>query len=76
MYRNGQIELAEQPINVHDDTPVIVTFLHQGQIDLRQRGIDAAQAANVRAQLAAFVDEWDSPEMTIYDDYDAAKPSV
>ncbi len=33
----------------------------------------AGQAAEMRARLATFAADWDSPEMAIYDDYDAAK---
>jgi hypothetical protein len=48
----------------------------RGQVDLRARGIDATLAAETRAQLATFVEDWDSPEMSLYDDYDAAKSSL
>jgi hypothetical protein len=72
IYRDGKIELAEIPINVRAETPVVVTFLEPGHIDLRSRGIDEAQAADLRARLATFVEDWESPEMSVYDDYDAA----
>ena len=42
-------------------------------IDLRERGIDKAQAANLRERLATFAEDWESPEMSIYDNSDAAK---
>lgn len=42
-------------------------------IDLRARGIDAGSAAELRARLARFAEDWDSPEMVAYDHYDAAK---
>lgn len=42
-------------------------------VDLRERGIDAAQAAELRARVETFAEEWDSEEMSPYDDYDAAK---
>ena len=42
-------------------------------IDLRARGIDADSAAELRARLARFAEDWDSPEMAAYDHYDAAK---
>ncbi len=54
---------------------MVVTFLAAGRIDLREDGVAAAQAAEMRARLATFAEDWDSPEMTIYDDYDAAKVS-
>ncbi len=44
-----------------------------GAIDLRMLGIDAAQAAELRARLASFVGDWDSPEMAVYDRYETAK---
>jgi hypothetical protein len=76
IYRDGKIQLKEIPSNVADDTPVIVTFLVSGNIDLVARGIDEAQAVDLRARLATFAEEWDSPEMDIYDNYDAAKPKI
>jgi uncharacterized UPF0146 family protein len=76
MYRDGKIELAEVPVNVPDETHVIVTFLESRSVDLRERGIDEAQAAELRARLAAFADDWESPEMDIYNDYDAVKANL
>lgn len=76
IYRDGKIKLTEIPINVRAETPVVVTFLEPGRIDLRARGIDKAQAADLRARLATFVAEWESPEMNVYDNYDAAKASL
>jgi hypothetical protein len=73
VYRNGKVELTEVPSDVCDDTRVLVTFLEPQPIDLRARGIDEAHAAELRARLATFAEDWDSPEMAIYDDYDAAK---
>ncbi len=73
VYRNGKIELVEIPSDVRDETRVIVTFLETHLIDLRTRGIDEAQAADLRARLATFAEDWESPEMSIYDNYDAAK---
>jgi hypothetical protein len=73
IYRSGKIELAEIPSNVSDETPVIVIFLVDRAIDLRARGIDEVHAADLRARLAVFAEEWESPEMDVYDDYDSAK---
>ena len=73
VYRNGKVELAEAPSDVSDETPVIVTFLGSGSIDLREHSIDEAQAADLRARLQSFAQDWDSPDMSIYDDYDASK---
>jgi hypothetical protein len=67
IYRDGKIQLTEIPRNVDDDTPVIVTFLTSGNVTLSARGIDETQAADLRARLATFAEEWDSPEMDVYD---------
>ena len=73
IYRHGKVELAEAPKNVSDETPVIVTFLNGGPVDLRERGIDKNQAAELRSRLATFAQDWETPEMDAYDNYDAAK---
>jgi hypothetical protein len=74
IYRRGRIELTEEPGEVADPTPVVVTFLESGPaIDLRSHGIDEAEAADLRARLATFAEDWERPEMDVYDDYDAAK---
>ena len=47
-----------------------------GNIDLRERGIDEAQAAEIRACLASFAEDWESPEMDVYDNYDEEKAKL
>ena len=42
-------------------------------INLKERSFSEEMAARVRAQLASFSEEWDSPEMDIYGDYDNLK---
>jgi hypothetical protein len=76
VYRGGRVELTEQPTHVADETSVIVTFVEKGDLDLRTRGISEAEAAELRERLAAFAEDWDSPEMEIYDNYDAAKAEL
>jgi hypothetical protein len=76
VYRNGKIELTEVPRSVPDETRVIVTFLESSALDLRSRGIDETQAADLRARLRTFAEDWESPEMAIYDDYDTAKAKL
>jgi hypothetical protein len=70
-YRNGRIELAETPAGVSNDARVLVTFMAPGIVNLPERGINEAQAAELRARLASFADDWESTEMADYDDYDA-----
>lgn len=67
VFRNGTVELAEIPTNVGEDTPVIVTFLTGQYIDLEVRGISRRQALELRERLAGFAEDWDSPEMELYD---------
>ncbi|MEH1937157.1 MAG: hypothetical protein V7L14_26325 [Nostoc sp.] len=75
-YRNGRVELSEQPTDVHEGTRVIVTFMRSNEIDLASQGINEAQAEILRSHLATFADDWNSPEMSIYDNYDAAKTNL
>ncbi len=70
IYLNGRIELSETPNDVCEGTRVIVTFLSPGSIDLRERGIDETQAADLRARFSTFVEDWESPEMSVYDNMD------
>jgi hypothetical protein len=52
------------------DRVQIVTALEQsfaGAIDLAERGIDQRQAADLRHRLKPFADDWDRPEMDVYD---------
>jgi hypothetical protein len=76
VYHGGKIELAEIPRDVREGTFVIVTFLTPSYVDLRTRSIGEIQAAELRARLATFTEDWESPEMSIYDHYDAAKASL
>jgi hypothetical protein len=76
MYRNGRIEFSKLPASLPEETPVIVTFLDPGPIDLASRGIDEALAAELRSRLSAFAEDWESPEMDDYDHYDAAKGNL
>ncbi|ELS30543.1 MULTISPECIES: hypothetical protein [Pseudanabaena] len=74
LYRNGQIEIADLPTDISEGTRVIVTFLKSsGDIDLASLDISKPQAHILRSSLMTFAEEWDSPEMSIYDNYHAAK---
>ncbi len=73
VYRDGKVELVEQPSNISDATRVIVTFLEPGNIDLKSRGIGEARADDLRSRLLPFAEDWNDPAMSMYDNYDAAK---
>ena len=66
IYKHGKVELLETPDDV-DEARVIVTFVPEGSVDLAERGIDEADAANLRARLATFAEDWEQPEMGAYD---------
>ena len=76
VYRDGQIELKSLPSNVANEARVIVTFMDADVVDLAAHGIDRSQAEVLRNNLATFADDWNSPEMNIYDNYDAVKSQL
>ena len=71
IYREGKIELAAVPYGVRDATPVLVIFLESSVVSLRERGIGPDEAADLRARLTTFAEDWDNPDMDVYDDYEA-----
>ncbi len=66
IYRDGKVELLETPPDV-EEARVVVTFMTEGDIDLAEREIDEAQAADLRARLQTFAEDWERPEMGAYD---------
>lgn len=66
-YKDGKVELAEKPAQV-TQSRVLVTFLESNGIDLGARGINETQAAELRARLKTFAEDWDRPEAAIYDE--------
>jgi len=66
-YQNGRVELAELPDDI-GEAQVIVTFLPKNDKHrLSTYGIDEAQAADLRARLRTFEEDWNHPEMNVYD---------
>ena len=67
IFRDGKIELLE-PAPQIGETRVVITFLPpRQQIDLRDRGINEPEAADLRARLQTFAEDWDRPDMDVYD---------
>lgn len=64
-FRDGEVELLE-PAPLNATGRVIVTFLTSAPVDLGERGIDEQQAADLRRRLATFAEDWDNPEMDVY----------
>jgi len=68
VFRNGKVELLELPPGV-EGSRVLVTFLPPpGKIDLASLGIDQQQAAELRTRLGAIAEDWDHPDMDVYDE--------
>lgn len=72
IWQDGRVVLSAPPANVAENAAVRVVFLAPGEADLAAHGIGPAQAAEMRARLASFAEDWDAPGMAAYDDYDAA----
>jgi hypothetical protein len=67
VYRDGKVDLFEAA-EVPGGTRVIVTFLPgETIVNLADRGIGREQAADLRHRLSAFVEDWDRPDMDVYD---------
>ena len=67
VYRAGKVELLELPPPGAEGR-MIVTFLSVPEAtSLVDRGIDPAQAADLRRRLAAFAEDWSRSEMDVYD---------
>jgi hypothetical protein len=66
IYKNGQVVLAETPIEMIE-SKVLVTFLDMRLIDLQERGISKEQAAEIRGNFNSIAEDWNRPEMDIYD---------
>jgi hypothetical protein len=73
IYEDGVIKLAEKPREVPSGAHAIVTFLTSNNVDLRDHGIGPAAASELRSRLSAFAEDWNTPEMSVYDNYDASK---
>ena len=73
IFRNGRVEFPEDSSLSHHDGPVLVTFLEPGEMPFLLRGITTEEAAAFRSRLSTFIEDWESPEMDVYDDYDTFK---
>ena len=68
IFRDGMVELLEPPPQA-DESRVVITFLPARiSIDLKDRGINEAQAADLRGRLKTIAEDWQRPEMDMYDE--------
>lgn len=67
LYKDGKVEFLE-PVPTGIEGRVIITFLPEsGGVLLPERGIDERRAADLRQRLSTFAEDWDRPEMEVYD---------
>jgi hypothetical protein len=66
-YKDGKVELANQPPEI-SESRVLVTFLESKDVDLGSRGFSEAEAAELRARLKTFAEDWGRAEDSIYDE--------
>ena len=58
-----------EPLEGAEGSRVIVTLIPAVEpVDLRARGIGESQAADLHRRLAGIVEDWDRPEMDVYDE--------
>lgn len=68
IFRKGKVELLGPAPTGVSEVRVVVTFPATSEpVDLPARGIDQRQAADLRARLSAFAEDWERPEMDVYD---------
>lgn len=67
IYRKGNVELLKTPTGVNAARLTIALSPKNGLIELQSRGINREQAANLRARLESFAQDWNRPEMDGYD---------
>jgi len=67
-YRNGKVELLEPLTGAEGSRVIVMLVCPTERVDLRERGIDESQAADLRHRLAPFAEDWDRPEMAAYDE--------
>jgi predicted transcriptional regulator len=67
IYRDGTVELVKTLTGVNAARVTIALSPRNGCIELQSRGINREQAANLRARLQSFAEDWNCPEMDVYD---------
>ena len=66
IYKERTVTLFEAPDDI-DEARVIVRFIPDGSVNITERGMNEAQAANLRTRLQNFAEDWERPEMGAYD---------
>ena len=67
IFRDGRVELREAPPN-RQEARVIVTFLPPDSGDTAPAPpLSPADAQDLRLRLRSFTEDWDRPDMDVYD---------
>lgn len=72
VFRNGQVELLEEPENIRE-ARVIVTFLPDAIGPAGGPWFTSEEVADLRGKLAAWEEDWNAPGMEAYDDYETRR---
>jgi hypothetical protein len=65
IYKDGHVVLSMIP-NL-SESKVLITFLGTKEISLAERGIGEKQALELSSKLSSIADDWNQPEMDVYD---------
>ncbi len=68
IFRNDQIEFLEPPPQESDSCVVVTLIPARISVDLKERGIDEAQAARLRGRLNTIAQDRQCHEMDVYDE--------
>jgi hypothetical protein len=69
IYRDGKVELLETPDDVEEARVVVMFLPVRRAVDLRDRGFTEEEIIDLRSRLSAFAEDWERPEMDVYDAY-------
>jgi len=72
VFRNGKVELLEEPANIQE-ARVIVTFLPSTIGPAGGPSFTAEEVAELRGKLEAWEEDWNAPGMEAYDDYETRR---
>jgi hypothetical protein len=70
VYRDGKVELLGDAPERAEASRVVVTFLspERSADELVAHGYTREEAANLRMRFGAIAEDWDHPDMDVYDE--------
>jgi len=72
---NGAIEVSEH-VPIQDGTRVIILLLPGEPPGNSPLGVTRTQAGRLRWRLSTIAEDWDHPDMDVYDKYEIARPAT